>query len=212
MKRKIGLVVFILIIVLIVIMKLTSGVSAKKKNNSKVEVITEKKKEEKNDISKIKVDIKGNVATPGVYELDSNSRVIDVINLAGGLTDLADTSSINLSKVIKDEDVIIVYTKDKEISTYEEYNESIDLCNKDNNDACVEKEENNEEKKVSGKVNINEASKNDLMTLTGIGESKADKIIEYRDKNGKFNIIEDIMNVDGIGDSIFEKIKDNITI
>ena len=212
MKRKIGLVVFILIIVLIVIMKLTSGVSAKKKNNSKVEVITEKKKEEKNDISKIKVDIKGNVATPGVYELDSNSRVIDVINLAGGLTDLADTSSINLSKVIKDEDVIIVYTKDKEISTYEEYNESIDLCNKDNNDACVEKEENNEEKKVSGKVNINEASKNDLMTLTGIGESKADKIIEYRDKNGKFNIIEDIINVDGIGDSIFEKIKDNITI
>ena len=85
------------------------------------------------------------------------------------------------------------------------------MCNKDNNDACIDKNTTNNTENNSI-ININEASKELLMTLTGIGESKADKIIEYREKEGKFNAIGDIKNVEGIGDSLFEKIKNYITI
>ena len=210
MKKRIFLFIISFLIIGILIVKVTSNANAKRKNNNEVKVEKEINKKEIK-IEKIKVDIKGNILNPGVYEVDVNSRVIDVVSLAGGITDNADTSSINLSKILKDEDVIIIYEKGKDIKTYEEYQESIQLCNKDNNDVCIEKTEANNTENNSI-ININEANKELLMTLTGIGESKAVKIIEYREKEGKFNTIEDIKNVEGIGDSLFEKIKNYITI
>ena len=167
--------------------------------------------------NKVKVDIKGAVKKPGVYEVESGKRVMDVIDMAGGVLTGADTSVINLSKKIKDEMVIILYTKDelKNISEVkkeqEEKNEKCTSNNTEiNNDACVG--EKNTSNIQSNKININTASKDELLLLTGIGESKADKIIEYREKNGGFKSIEDILNVSGIGQSVFEKIKDNISI
>ena len=163
------------------------------------------------------VDIKGSVINPGVYEIECTKRVIDVINLAGGLEEDADTSILNLSKKVKDEMYIIIYSNNQ-IKEYKEkmlpakeiikkVEEKI-ICPDKSNDACENITSNNV-KEVTGKININIATKEELMTLPGIGESKADKIIEYRNNN-KFNSIEDIKNISGIGESIFNKIKDNI--
>jgi competence protein ComEA len=161
------------------------------------------------------VDIKGAVNNPGVYEIESNSRVIDVIKLAGDLTDQADTSIINLSKKVSDEMYIIVYTKD-EMNSYKEKLipaktiikevEKKIVCPDNTNDACL-----TNNSSIDGKININTASKEELESLEGIGSSKADSIIEYREKN-TFISIEDIKNVNGIGDSLYEKIKDIIEV
>ena len=186
------------------------------------------KEEKKNTSSKtIYVDVKGAVKNPGVYELSNTSRVIDAINLAGGLSDLADTINLNLSKKLSDEMIIIVYTK-TELSTYYKKNNNRNavcaslecVCIYDYNDACISKESSNKSnsktdnttKSTNSKVSINTASKEELMSLSGIGESKAEKIITYRNDNGKFNSIEDLKKVSGIGDSIFEKIKDKIIL
>lgn len=184
----------------------------------------------------VKVDIKGYVATPGVYEVGESAKVIDVINIAGGLKENADTSRINLAKTVKDEMVIIIYSKSEiesyinsqnkvEIKTEYIYVEKPCECPTVNNDACLKeedlsaneipkeetKDENNNEAEEIKIVSINTATKDELMTLPSIGESKANNIIEYRNIN-KFTKIEDIKNVSGIGDSLFEKIKDYITI
>ena len=167
------------------------------------------------------VDIKGAINSPGVYELNENSRIIDLINKAGGLSENADTSIINLSKKLKDEDYIIIYTKDevlnykdKIISSKEiikEIEEKI-ICPNSDNDGCINNTKNNKtEENENSLININTASLEELETLSGIGENKAKKIIEYREKQ-KFNSIEDIKNVSGIGESLFEKIKDYITV
>lgn len=170
----------------------------------------------------IKVDIKGAVNNPGVYELKNNSRVGDVILISGGLTKDADTSVINLSKTLKDEMVIIIYTK-KEISEMKKGSTSIKyiekecVCPKIENDACIENlvtnEKNDTAQNVKNtKISLNTASMKELSTLSGIGESKAKAIIDYRNKNNGFKTIEEIKKVSGIGNSIYEKIKDNITI
>ncbi len=180
-------------------------------------------KEEKINSKTFFVDIKGAVNAPGVYELDSNKRVIDVINLAGGLKDNADTINLNLSKKITDEMYIIVYTKD-EIYNYKKNKENNNQitcasfeceCPDVKNDACIKNSNNsteNKTEKITGKLSINTATKEELMTLPSIGEAKADAIISYRQTNGNFNLIEDIKKVSGIGDSVFEKIKDYIVL
>lgn len=198
----------------------------------KVEEIEEKKEE----VKKIKVDIKGMIAIPGVYELDEGSRVIDAINLSGGLLESADTRNINLSKILKDQNVIIISSIKEEVREPEKVIEYVYIeceCPKFN-DACITnevvnyqennlKEENiqnnietnNEEvnniEQKNGQVSINNASLEELQTLPGIGEAKAKAIINYR-QNNPFTSIEDIMNVSGIGESLFEKIKDSIIL
>ena len=180
-----------------------------------VEDKLDKKKKTKKENKYFKVDIKGQVNNPGIYELKSSSRVIDVIESAGGLTEDADTSVINLSKKITDEMVIIIYsreqvrefekTKELEKHVQEKCSENEEYSLK--NDACI-----NTTSKVNGKVNINTATKEELMTLQGIGEAKANDIIKYRETNGPFQKIEDLKNVNGIGDSTLASIKENITI
>lgn len=178
-----------------------------------------------------KVDIKGAIKKSGVYELKSDARVIDVINLAGGLNENADTSVINLSKYIKDEMVIVIYTKDEVLNfkkVIEEekeeekqciiYNEIIENngCkdNVTNNDIELDKDNDSNDNNVSVdvKVSINTADVELLMTIPGIGESKAKSIIEYRENEGLYISIEDIMKVSGIGEKLFESIKEYITV
>lgn len=184
------------------------------------------------------IDIKGEVKNPGVYEVDSGKRVIDVVDMAGGFTSNADTSILNLSKKIKDEMSILIYSKKeiediknsikcepevvevvKEVEKIVEVEkeclcEKNDICESPNNELEVTDIKEEEKEKTIEKntqININTASKEELMSVNGIGESKAIKIIEYREKN-KFEKIEDIMNVSGIGNAVFEKIKEYITV
>lgn len=161
-----------------------------------------------------KVEIKGMIKNPGVYEINENDRVIDLIEKAGGLLEDSNTSILNLSKKLKDEMVVIIYSnkeieelkQDKIVIKYEEVLVPCE-CPDSINDACIEKE-NTDNKKI---ININTATKEELMTLPSIGESKAENIINYRE-NFKFETIEQIKEVSGIGESLFEKIKDYITI
>ena len=185
-----------------------------KKTSNPIKEDTLNQKENK----KYMVDIKGELQTPGIYELESSSRVIDVINEAGGLTENADTTVINLSKKISDEMVIIIYSKWqvehwKETKEQGKYLQEQCISQKEEqakNDACIDDTEENTNSTPSI-ININTATKEELMTLTGIGESKAEAIISYREKTA-FTKIEDIKNVSGIGDSIYEDIKNNITV
>ena len=192
----------------------------KEKNSTKTDnIIIEKKKEKKieevNDIF-YQVDIKGEVNNPGIYSLKEDSRVIDVINVAGGLTENANTNVINLSKKISDEMVIIIYSNN-EVEDFKKTKEIekqvISSCiqtdeNALYNDACINIEENNV---PTGKISINTASKEDFMTLPGVGEAKAQSIIDYRNEFGPFESIEDILNVSGIGDNLFAQIKEYLT-
>lgn len=158
------------------------------------------------------IDIKGAVKKPGVYETDENSKVIDAITLAGGLKSNADTSNINLSQHLKDEMVIYIFTEN-ELKKSEEKIACDTTCKTEvievNN--CTEKTSSVNNEKDDKLININTASKEELMSLSGIGEAKADAIIAYRNEK-QFATIEDIMEVSGIGESVFATIKDSITV
>lgn len=165
---------------------------------------------------KIIVDIKGEIKKPGVYNIKVGSRVNDLINEAGGLSKNANTRFINLSKKLEDGEVVVIYSN-KEINNAKK-NDKLEVtapcvCEEVKNDACYnENSTNNNTNNGSKIVNINTASIQDLTTLNGIGESKAKAIVSYRDKNGKFKAIKDIMNVSGISETLFSKIKNNITV
>lgn len=213
-------IIFIIIVISIFnIYKINKEKIKKDKNivltNTKKEKI--EKKEKKPIIEEYMVDIKGEVNVPGIYKLNKDSRIIDVINLAGGLTSNSDTSVINLSKKINDEMVIIIYSKEevKEFAkTKEIENKVLNECYKQKdtnivNNACIDSTKNIEENK---QISLNNATIEELMTLNGIGEQKAKDIIEYREQNNGFKDIEEIKNIKGIGDSLFAKIKENITL
>lgn len=148
-------------------------------------------------VKNILVDIKGEVKNPGVYKVKEESRIIDVIELSGGLLEKSDISSINLSEKVIDEMLIYIPKKEEVIETVN-----------------AEEEKNN---KVSnevnfGKISINTSTLNQLMNIKGIGKVKAQSIIDYRTKNGRFKKIEDLMKVKGIGKVTFDKIKDFIKL
>ena len=236
-KYSYYILIFVIVCLFIVIGFIYSeNVTNKYSNDINIEV--EEEKEIIEEKQTLFVDIKGEVKNPGVYELEENKRIIDAIKIAGGLTKNASTDYINLSKKIKDEMVIIIYSK-KEIEDYNKNtNEQKEIikyqiiekecvCPNTINDACIS--ENNklssnendtkEEKEITNSieenndklVNINSATIDELTTISGLGEKKAEAIIEYRKEN-KFTTIEDIKNVSGIGEALFEKIKDYITV
>ena len=199
--------------------------------NDDVNLISDnlEKVEESSNVSEEKyilVDIKGEVKKPGVYKLKENSRVIDAINVSGGLTKKAYTKYINLSRILKDENVIIVNSTSeiKKVSSGNNITE-VKINNDSKNSASISESElitndnvkSEEDNTVNSlennqKVNINTATKEELMKLSNIGESKAEKIIDYRTANGNFNSIEDIKKVSGIGDKLYDSIKENITV
>lgn len=177
-----------------------------------------------NEIKKMYVDIKGAVKNPGVYQVNEENIINDVINLAGGLLDKAYVENINLSKKVQDELVIYVYTKDEikknnlqENQTCSSNNYIITECT-ENKVSIITSNENNENNEnnnssvSSSLININIASVEELTTLPGIGESKAQNIINYREENGYFKAIDEIKNVNGIGEATFDQLKKYITV
>ncbi len=162
----------------------------------------------------ITVDIKGAIEEPGVYEVEEGKRVQDVINLAKGLKENADVSLINLSKKVEDEMVIIIYTKEEILALQNEEKKQWKEVECPNtpivNDACINEGENSSEE--SSKVSINQGNLEELMTLPGIGESKAQAIISYREQNGGFQQVEELLNVNGIGDTIFAQLEPYIIL
>lgn len=141
----------------------------------------------------IHVEIKGEVKNPDVYEIEEGSIIKDLIDKAGGLTEKANIEKINRAKKVNDNELIII-TNDS----------NIDEVSGSNFVNTTEEE--------SGKININTSDLSKLKEIPGVGDVKAKSIIDYREKNGGFKSIEDIKNIDGIGDKTFEKIKDSITI
>lgn len=225
LKEYKAIIIGITIILLIAFMQTSLIFYLNQQKESEIEEINvdELPKEEEKE-KYFYVDIKGEVKKKGTYKIEEGKRVIDVITLAGGLTSNADTSANNLSMKIKDEMVIVIYSKaqikDFKTTKKEEalINEACnDTSNDLKNDSCIKKEETKEstqttkEEKKDTKVSINNGTLEELMTLPGIGESKAKKIIEYR-KEQRFEKLEDIKNISGIGDAIYEKIKEYITL
>ena len=139
----------------------------------------------------IYVNVCGQVANPGVYRLTKESRMFEAIEAAGGITEDAHETVLNLAEVLEDGQQIYIPSR-KEVETQEK----------------TEKEA----EKDDGKINLNSASKEELMTLSGIGEVKAQAIISYREEHGGFQSIEELTEVAGIKDASFQKVKDQIKV
>lgn len=149
--------------------------------------IGSREENEEEEEQTVVVDIKGEVNHPGVYEIDSNARVHDVIKLAGGFTKNADEFPVNLAQKVQDEMVIIVPNiNDFSKEGYEHFEE--------------------------GKVRINYATQEEIETLNGIGPAKAQAIIQYREENGFFQKVEDLLEVSGIGEKTLDNIREDIQI
>lgn len=146
---------------------------------------TESAGDEQEFSEEIYVYVCGAVVQEGVYRLPEGSRIFEAIEQAGGFREDAATIGVNQAQVLEDEMTVYVPTVEEEVS---------------------------EESVSDGKVNINKASKEELMTLPGVGASRAESIIKYREQNGGFQTIEDIMQVSGIKEGLFEKIKDLIKV
>ncbi|MGE8017900.1 helix-hairpin-helix domain-containing protein [Peribacillus frigoritolerans] len=148
----------------------------------------------------IKVDVKGAVKSPGIFTAQAGDRVIDLISAAGSFTEKADTDKVNFAQIIEDQMVIYV----PEIGEEDKGNlENIQVGT--SGDAVTKGTS-------GGLVNLNTATQEDLQTLTGIGPSKANAILEYRETIGKFKEVDELKQVTGIGDKTFERLRDSISV
>ncbi len=150
-----------------------------------------KQTEEQGDVD-IYVDIGGCVYNPGVYKVKAGTRLFQVIDKAGGLTSDADINSINQAEEVYDGQKILIYSNatDEEMSSIFQSNQN----------------------ESNGKININKADSTQLQEIPGVGPATAQKIIEHRETNGRFQSIDDIKNVNGIGEKTFQNLKDYITV
>ena len=208
-KQKIGLILAALLIVILAFIWLFSiygndqpknEIKKSQESNNEIEFkLGIKEKENKT----IMVDISGEIITPGVVKLPEGSRIIDAITAAGGKTEDADLSKVNLAYIL--DDGVQLYIP--------RYNEKLEkeIVQTEPGVGIIQEGINTTSKKDS-KVNINTANKEKLATLPGIGEGTAEKIIEYRSKAGKFKAIDEIKKIPGIGESKFKSLKDKITI
>ena len=171
-----------------------------KESNLQTEVTTVSKdeKEDKNQKEEvveqdlITVDVKGAVKTPGIYDLPVGSRINDAVQKAGGLTDNADSKSINLAQRISDEALVYVPTKEEATSQ--------------------EAHSNTSNTKENKKVNLNKASLEELKQVKGLGAKRAQDIIDHRESNGKFKSVDELKKVSGIGAKTIEKLKEYVTV
>lgn len=206
MKAKLKYIITAIIILVALVVSYVLSLDNKDVSAENVEIT---KTDVANVTSKVYVDIKGSVKKPGVYQVSADSIVWDIVNLSGGFTKNAYTKNINLSQKVKDEMVIYVFSKNEMLKMNENVKtDTTCTTNIINYDNCITTEKNETSTVL---VNINTASKEELMNVSGIGASKADSIIAYRIKT-PFSKIEDIMNVSGIGESLFDKIKKYITV
>ncbi|HEX9025893.1 MAG TPA: helix-hairpin-helix domain-containing protein [Clostridium sp.] len=214
-KKKIGILIILAIVLFTFgILYLKSGFKELKKNdtesifvddteNTDISTVTSSNNVKNNKEvtiavkdKSIVVEIKGEVKKPDVYTLNENAIVKELIEVAGGLTENADLSNINRAKKLQNHE--LVYIANKNDITREGINTNSEL-NTSNSQGIS-----------NNIVNINTATIEQLKTLDGIGDSKAKSIIEYREQNGGFKLKEDIKNVTGIGEKMFEKIKEQI--
>ncbi|WP_407370441.1 helix-hairpin-helix domain-containing protein [Carnobacterium sp.] len=151
----------------------------------------------------IYVDVKGAVYLPGVYEVTSEMRLIDAIELAGGFSDKANQNPVNLSLKLADQMVIFI----PEIGAVDEKAAVVPI-----EEAVITVPQEDSEASTSEKININLADSIELQQLPGIGEKKAEQIMSYRQENGSFQKIEDLKNVSGIGEKTFEALRASITV
>lgn len=165
------------------------------------ETVIDEKTDETDEVyevvqAKVYVHMTGEVVNPGLYELADDSRLYDAVMLAGGFTENADTEYANLAEVLVDGKQYQIYSKDEVLNmSIQGSGESAEA-----------------HYTGDGLLDINEATNTELMTISGIGQSKADAIVEYRQQNGRFDKTEDIMNVSGIGEGLYQRIKDSITV
>ncbi|WP_419881450.1 helix-hairpin-helix domain-containing protein [Peribacillus sp. B-H-3] len=170
----------------------------------------EKKAPAEKKPSVIKVDVKGAVKAPGVFNAKEGDRVIDLIAAAGSFSRDADKDKVNLAQLVQDQMVIYVPEKGEAPGMEGTSAPSSGAVSVSQGPAVSQGSGGGG---GDGKVNLNTAAEADLETLTGIGPSKAQAILEYRDKNGgSFKSAEDLKNVPGIGDKTFEKLKDSIFV
>lgn len=140
------------------------------------------------------VQVSGAVVSPGVYELPEGSRIFEAVALAGGVTEEADVGQMNQAQVVSDGEMIYVKSQGETLEDSAEVQDSEQTQQED------------------GKVNLNTATEEQLMTLTGIGQAKARSIIAWREEHGGFSKIEDLMEIEGIKEGVFSKIKDSIKV
>lgn len=206
-REKIGLILFSSIIIIILSItyftrrstddvEVTNGKNVNISNcNEASAKIKEKEKQE------IKVYICGEVSKPGVYSLLEGDRLDKLVTIAGGITQRADTTMINLAMKLKDEQFIVVPAKGTKIANGQGMSGNMSQGNSLGKVAGDS----------GGLININTASKEELKSLPRIGDALSQRILDYREKNGSFKNIEEIKEVSGIGDKMFENIKDKIT-
>ena len=183
----------------IVVLMIGVGIILTACDDSKEIMINEETIEESHEYTENKnhiyVYLSGEVESPGVYKLENEARLYQAIELAGGMTKNAQKEYLNLAETVYDGQQIHILSK-KEYKKSQEQDTDI-VQNTDSDNALI---------------NINTATPEELQSLSGVGETRAKAIIEYREKNGKFQTIEDIKNVSGIGDSTFENIQNDITV
>lgn len=169
------------------------------------------------------VDVKGAIKHPGVYKVPNGKRVGDVLSLAGGPLEGADTTQINFAHKLEDKMVIYIpkvgesFPIENTVGVYgsddkSDQNEANSAAETISSAQTQTDSTSQDQGGNDGKINLNTASKEQLMQLTGIGDKKADEIIAYRQQNGNFKTIDDLKNVSGIGDKTFEKISSQITV
>ena len=152
------------------------------------------KKEEPVEQDLITVDVKGAVKSPGIYDLPVGSRVNDAVQKAGGLTEQADSKSLNLAQKVNDEALVYVPTKGEEAASQQAGSGAASSTSKEK------------------KVNLNKASLEELKQVKGLGGKRAQDIIDHREANGKFKSVDELKKVSGIGAKTIEKLKDYVTV
>ena len=173
---------------------LQTEVSAVSKDSSSEKEVKKEEKEESPEQDLITVDVKGAVKSPGIYDLPVGSRVHDAVQKAGGLTDEADSKSLNLAQKISDEALVYVPTKGEEAASQQVASGTTASTSKDK------------------KVNLNKASLEELKQVKGLGGKRAQDIIDHREANGKFKSVDELKKVSGIGAKTIEKLKDYVTV
>ena len=173
---------------------LQAEVAAVSKDSSSEKEIKKEEKDESAEQDLITVDVKGAVKSPGIYDLPVGSRVHDAVQKAGGLTEEADSKSLNLAQKVSDEALVYVPTKGEEAASQQAASGTASSTSKEK------------------KVNLNKASLEELKQVKGLGGKRAQDIIDHREANGKFKSVDELKKVSGIGAKTIEKLKDYVTV
>jgi len=173
---------------------LQAEVAAVSKDSSTEKEVKKEEKEESLEQDQITVDVKGAVKSPGIYDLPVGSRIHDAVQKAGGLTEEADSKSLNLAQKVSDEALVYVPTKGEEAAGQQAASGTTPSTSKEK------------------KLNLNKASLEELKQVKGLGGKRAQDIIDHREANGKFKSVDELKKVSGIGAKTIEKLKDYVTV